>query len=69
MDDDAPKAVDFRDQLTKIAKEYDRDKSPAENLISKKYDLTHVLFLLSLLWERQELRRNLYLLQYDTLAF
>lgn len=47
MDDDAPKAVDFRDQLTKIAKEYDRDKSPAENLISKKYDLTHIAGMIS----------------------
>jgi len=47
MDDDAPKAVDFRDQLTKIAKEYDRDKSPVENLISKKYDLTHIAGMIS----------------------
>ena len=47
MDDDAPKAVDFRDQLTKIAKEYDRDKSPVENLISKKYDLTQIAGMIS----------------------
>lgn len=47
MDDDVPKAVDFRDQLTKIAKEYDRDKSPAENLISKKYGLSHIASMIS----------------------
>lgn len=47
MNDDAPKAVDFRDQLTKISKEYERDETPVQNLISRKYDLTHIASMIS----------------------
>ena len=42
MDDNAPRAVDFRDQLAKISKEYERDESHIHHLIAGNYKITEI---------------------------
>lgn len=47
MDDNPPKAVDFRDQLAKISKEYERDESHIKHLIAGNYKLTEIANMIS----------------------
>lgn len=47
MDDNAPKAVDFRDQLVKISKEYERDESHIEHLIAGTYKISDIASMIS----------------------
>jgi hypothetical protein len=47
MDDNAPKAVDFRDQLVKISKEYERDESHIKHLIAGTYKISDIASMIS----------------------